>query len=210
MKTLEKGSERVKKICDAIKLETIEPALEEARQIIETAKEDAAKILGEAHQKAESLLKNARAEIAKEKHVFEASLHQASCQAIESFKQAIEKDFFQPSLKALIGKGLDEASVLARLIEAIISSVEKEGLAVDFSLSISKKISSHDLAMLVAQKIIENFSEKKVAISGITGGVMIHLGKDNLTIDMSDKMLAEMLGEYIRKDLRQIFFKDLK
>ena len=52
MKSLEKGEEKIQKICDVLRRETLEPAQLEAEGVIEQAKEKAAGIVREAEQNA--------------------------------------------------------------------------------------------------------------------------------------------------------------
>ena len=55
MKGLESGKDKVKKICDILRKETLEPAQDEARGLIESAKEQAQQLIEEAKQEAERL-----------------------------------------------------------------------------------------------------------------------------------------------------------
>lgn len=53
MKGTEPGKDKVKKICDILRRETLEPAENEAKQIIDSAKEQAKQMISAAHKEAE-------------------------------------------------------------------------------------------------------------------------------------------------------------
>lgn len=53
MKSLETGKDKIQKICDALKKETLEPAKQEAREVIENARLQAAEIVTAAKKEAE-------------------------------------------------------------------------------------------------------------------------------------------------------------
>src|SRR3990170_4430527 len=97
-RTLEKGDEKIQKICDALRKGTLEPAQKEAERILKEAKAKAEQIIKEGHQEANRHLEEARAEIEKERNVFHSSLEQAGRQALEQLRQAIEYDLFSQEL----------------------------------------------------------------------------------------------------------------
>ena len=51
MKEMEKGSDKVQKICELLKQETLEPAKQEAKELLENAKMQASRIVQEAKEK---------------------------------------------------------------------------------------------------------------------------------------------------------------
>ena len=63
MRSLEKGQDKIQKICDKLRHETLEPAEREAQQIIEEARKKAEAIQAEAERHAEQLIKQARGQI---------------------------------------------------------------------------------------------------------------------------------------------------
>ena len=83
MRSLEKGQDKIQKICDKLRHDTLEPAEEEAQQILKEARKKAESIKAEAERHAEQLVKQARGQIEQERNVFHSSLHQAAKQTIE-------------------------------------------------------------------------------------------------------------------------------
>ncbi len=207
MKNLDSGTEKVKKICEAIKRETIEPALEEANHILTVARDDAVKMIEDARKKSENLLQSAREQMAKEKHVFAASLNQASQQAIETLRQELEKRFFHPEIAKVTQSATQGPEVIARFIDAILIGIKKEGMEADFSVIVPQHVTPEEIALHVVGEGLKQFIAGHVERGPLKGGVQIRFKEDNLTIDISDKTLVEFLAEYIRKDLREILFR---
>lgn len=207
MKNPESGSEKVKKICDAIRQETIEPALEESRMIVEAAKQEALKIIEEANAKAKELIRLAGEHIAKEKQVFETALKQSSRQAIESLRQELEKRFFHPFLAKEVAQATSKADKIGIFVDAVASILAKEGLDAEIDMYLPQRVSAKEVASHVASEFAKQLIEKSKELTLFKGGIQLSFKEDNLTLDLSDKALTELLAEYIRKDLRTILFK---
>ena len=69
VKGLETGKDKIQKICDALRKETLEPAKQEAREIVENAHLAASEIVREAKKKAEAAVSKAEIEINEKKKV---------------------------------------------------------------------------------------------------------------------------------------------
>src|SRR5271167_1797266 len=95
---VETGKEKVKKICETIRKETLEPALEEAKTIVDNANAKASEIIEEAKNEAARMIGGAEKEIEKRQGVFKASLNQGARQAVEWLRQEIEERFFNHKL----------------------------------------------------------------------------------------------------------------
>lgn len=206
MKGLETGKDKVKKICDLLKRETLEPAQIEAQQIIETARIRSDEIIAEAHRKAEEMHQVALQEIQQQKVVFQASLSQACRQTLDSLKEKIERKLFNAELSNLLSKPLHEPKIVAKLIEVVVQAIEKEGIDADLSAAISSAVPAREVNTLIAAKILERLKEKSVLLSSIGGGVEVKIIDQNMTIDLSDTAFKELLASYIRKDFRELVF----
>ena len=206
MKGLDTGKDKVKKICDVLKRETLEPAKREADAIISQARAEAEKIIKHAEKEGERIHHEARAEIDKNRAIFQASLSQASRQAVELLKQEIEEKLFNKELKAVLMTGIQAPKVIADLLGAVIKALEKEGLDADLSAYISSAIPAHAVNSLLTENILNKLREKSVLLSESTGGVEVKLHHENMTIDLSLDTLKEIVAQYIRKDFRALFF----
>lgn len=206
MEAVETGKDKVKKICDAIRKQTLEPAMEEAERIIAEAKERAELIIRQTEEKAEKLLIAAEKETEKRRTVFEASMQQAARQTLETLKQQIEERLLNHDLGKLLTSKLNEPEVLASLIAAIVKAIDKEGMNGDLSAMVSAGVSARTVNELLGKQLVERLKEKSVLVGPMKAGVEIKLHKDKITIDMTDEALQELIGSFIRKDLREFLF----
>jgi V/A-type H+-transporting ATPase subunit E len=206
MKGLESGKDKVKKICEVLKKETIEPAQKEAKEMLEEAESRANAIIFEAHEQARIIEQEAKKEIEKERNVFQSSLNQACKQTLEYLKQEIENHLFHKELAAVITKTTQDPQVLAQLVEALIMGIQKEGLETDLSAFVSSAVSPSAINSLLGHNVLSRLKEQAVIIGPMQGGVAIKLHKDNITLDMTDIALKELVARYIRKDFRSMIF----
>ncbi len=207
MENLETGKDKIKKICDILKNETLQPAKEEAEQILETAGQEAHQIIRDAEVKAEELFNAAKAKMAKERELFESSMKQACRQGLEALRQDIEHKLFNEELVDWIEKNVADPQTSAKLITALTQAIEKEGTSADFSALIPKQVSAEQVNALLAKKIVERLRSQAVAVGDFIGGVQLKLHDRKLTLDLSDRALKELLGQYIRKDFRELLFQ---
>jgi V/A-type H+/Na+-transporting ATPase subunit E len=208
MKTLEQGKQRIQKICDIIKEETLQPAKQEAEQIIAAAKERAQSILEEAEREAEKIHGDVREKIEQERHMFHSSLVQASKQTITLLKQEIEQKLFNQSIKELLQKNPDESKLAAKLIEAVVKAIEKDGISADLSIAISQSLSAQEVNSLLGEHILSMLREKGVQLGNFAGGIQVKLHDKKMMLDLSDKVLTELLANYVRKDFRKWIFAE--
>ncbi len=207
MKTLEKGKDKVREICDALRRETLEPAQEEANRIIADAKAERDRIVQHAEREAESVLEAARSQIEKERLVFKSSMDQASKQSLEALRQSVEHQLFHPEVAENIDKRMADSEIVAKLIQAIVKSVEKEGLQTDMVALIPKTVSAEKVNALLAKQILDKLKDHAVKLGEFTGGAQVKLVGKKMTIDISSQALVELLTRYLRDDFRQLFFK---
>ncbi|HEY2811035.1 MAG TPA: V-type ATP synthase subunit E [Rhabdochlamydiaceae bacterium] len=200
------GSEKVKKICDVLRRETLEPAKHEAEEIILDARRQAESLIEEAKKNIEQLHLEARQEIDRQKNIFQSSLHQACKQALESLKQNIESKLLNQELSELIVKSTQSPQVLSRLIMAAIHAIEKEGVEADLSVYIPAAVPAREVNEMLGKEWVEKLKEKSVLIGPLSGGIEVKLHDKNITIDVSDAALKELVSGYIRKDFRDMFF----
>jgi V/A-type H+-transporting ATPase subunit E len=206
MKTLEKGQDKIQKICDKIRRETLEPAKEEAESIIVAAKKKAEEIVKEAEHHAEQLIKQAKVKIEQERTIFHSSLQQAAKQMLESLRQQIEVSFFNEELQSVLAKNLSHPQLIADLINSLVKAVEKEGIRTDFSAVIPRSVSPDDVTDLLLDSIKKRLQAAPLEIGHFAGGAQVKLVGRKMTLDLTDQALKELLANYVRKDFRQIVF----
>jgi V/A-type H+-transporting ATPase subunit E len=206
MKGLETGKDKIQKICDALKKETLEPAKQEAREIVENAHMQAAEIVAEAKKKGEALLQTAEREMEEKKRVFHASLNMASKQGIEQLKQKIEKELFDQELGHIVVKEMAQPKLIAELLMSFMRAMEEKGIEEEFIAVIPKSISPRSINELLTAKVLERLEHRTVVAGEIGGGLQIQLKGRQITVDISDAVVKELIGNYIRRDLRELIF----
>ena len=206
MKGTETGKDKVKKICDILRKETLEPAKAEADEIVRSAREHAEDILNAARKEIESLKEEARQEIERQRNVFQSSLGQACKQALIALKQDIEEKLFNKELMRLISAHTHDPRILAALTTAVVNALEKEGIDANLSVFIPAAVPARSVNELLVKEILDKLKEKSVLVGPLTGGIEVKLHKDNITIDMTDAALKELVANYIRKDFRELIF----
>lgn len=206
MKTLEKGSDKIKKICDVLRHETLEPAKQEAQAIIEDAKARAAEIIAEAERQKQRIIDNAKVVIEQERNVFQSSLVQASKQSMEALRQIIEHKLFNDQLQALIDNSTSDPTIIAKLINTIVQAIEKEGLDVNLSAVVPRGVSVTEVNRLLLESVIKKLKEGGVTVGTFGGGLQVKLLNKKMTIDMTDAALKELVANYVRKDFRKLLF----
>lgn len=206
MEKFEKGTDKIQKICDTLRKETLEPAKQEAQSIVAEAHAKAARIVKEAEHEAKALHEHARKSIEQERNVFQSSLEQAARQSLEALRQAVEHELFNKELEKVIERQTADPAIIAKVINAIVEALQKDGLSADLSAVIPKHVSTEQVNALLLQNVISKLREKGVALGDFTGGAEVKVHGKRLTIDITDKTLKEILAEYARKDFRQLIF----
>lgn len=206
METIETGKDKVKKICEVLRKETIEPAIAEAKHILQTAQENAEQIIEEAKRKAAKMVAEAEKDIDKKYAVFKTALNQGARQSVEWLRQEIEERLLHRNLGEMIAKASSNPKVISDMIKAIIKAVEEEGLETDLSAVIPSAVDPQEVNTLLGKDLLEKLKEKSVLLGPKKGGVEVKLHKEHITVDLSDAALLELMTQYVRKDFHQYFF----
>jgi len=206
MPELEQADTRIQVICDKIRTETLDPAKEQAQEIIENARREADRILQHAHGERERIVKETRKSLDEEKQIFESSLEQASKQSIELLKQKIENSLFTPSLEKWVKEHLGNAKSYASLVEALVKALNKEGIKTELGVLIPQSFTTDAINAELAQDILQQLKNRSVELSDLPAGVQVKVSGKNMVLDISGKALQDIVASYIHKDFRKIFF----
>lgn len=207
MKGLDNGKNKIQKICDALRVETLEPAKQEAREILENAHLQAAELVREAKEKTQSLIETTDREIDQKQKVFQSSIQLACRQAIELLKQKIEKELFFHGLEDYVAKEMADPKLISNLINSCIKLLQENGIEEDLSVVIPQTISPRAINCLLVQHFIDRLQEKSVILGDFDGGVQINLRDRRITIDISDRIVRELIANFIRHDFRDLVFQ---
>lgn len=206
MKGLETGKDKIQKICDALRKETLEPAQQEAREIVENAHLQASEIVHDAKKRAAKMIGEAEGEIEERKKVFQSSLQLACRQGIEQLKQKIEEQLFDKELFELVSREMGDPKTVAHILNAFLRTIEEKGIEDDFVATIPKSITPRQISSLLAAQVLERLKNHGITVGDFAGGVQIRLKGRQITIDISDGVVRELIALYIRRDFRDLVF----
>ncbi len=204
-KTLDTGKDKIQKICDDLRRETIEPAEREAAELVESAKKQAMEIIKQAEKEAADVEEAAHQRINKERSVFQSSMAQGIKQSMETLRQEIEGKLLSEGLGAAVAESSARPDLVAGLIGAVISAVEKEGSGTDLVALIPKSVSVDEVVGLLNARA-KDLLKDGVRVGDFAGGMMLKLVDKQITIDLSDEAIKELLGRFVRKDYREVLF----
>ena len=206
MDSVDTGKETVKRICEVLKEDTLIPARQEGEAIIHKAKVDADKIIQDAKEKAEQIKDIANKEMEERENVFHASLNVACKKTLEGLKQEIEENLFSIGLKNFIGDQMRSPEVITKLISAIISVIEKEGIDADLRAIVPSIVPAEEVNQQLAIEILNRLEKKSVLLDQISGGVQVKIINQDLTLDMTQDALESLVSSYVREDFRTLIF----
>jgi len=206
MKSLESGKDKIQKICDVLKKETLEPAKQEAREIIENAHLQAVEIVKEAQKKSEELAAAGLKDLEEKQKVAQASMQLACRQAVEQLKQNIEEELFEKQLSELVTKEMTDSKMIAHLINSFMRAMEEKGVEEEFLAMIPQDISPRAINALIVAQALDRIKNHTVVVGDFKGGAQIRLVGRQITIDISDAAVRELIAQYIRRDFRDMVF----
>lgn len=203
----ETGKDKIQEICAHIRKEALELGKQQATEVTENAVLRAAEIVREATEEAEKIKKEALAEVKKKKHDCETALQSSCRQAIEMLKQKVEEELFTKGLADLISKEMVDKDLIKKIVESFMRSLEEHGIEEDFEVEIPKSIKPRDINTLLASQIIDRLKGGSVQVGEIDSGVQLRMEGRKILIDVSDKVLLDLVAAYIRRDFRDLVFQ---
>ncbi len=206
MKAMDTGKDKVKKICDVLKRETLDPAKKEADAIIHKAREEGHKIVEEAKREAKRIEAESKKKIDEERNVFRASMNLACKKSLSSLKQDIEEKLFHPQVATWIKNQLQDPQVIASLISAIVRGIEKEGIEVNLEALIPRSVSVKKICEELIKGIADRLGKNPIQIGDFDGGAQVRIVDQNMTLDMSENALKALVVEFVRDEFRAVFF----
>jgi V/A-type H+-transporting ATPase subunit E len=206
MSILSSSQDKLQHLCELLKGQALEPAHEQAQKIVEDAKAEASKMIEEAMRQSKLLLDAAKAESNREKEVTCAALKQAGQQAIGRLRQEIETELVNKELTSLVRQTVSSPVVVVDLLKKYLEMLHEKGWDKDFSVEISKLPEAKELAGLIAAECSHQLKEGRVLSVLPEGGIRLKLHDRKMTLDASESAVCELLGQFLRKDLRTRLF----
>lgn len=204
---MESAEKSVQVILDQIRAEAIEPAEKDAQEIVTKAEKTARETIERAEAEAEKIVAKAQKEAAKREKMMEASLKMASKQCIATLREELMHSVFSSQLATLVSEGMKNSGQIAKLIDALITSVQEKGVDIDTALVIGKALDKKCLIEEISKLGVKSLTEEKVFCGDFEGGFKITFVKEGYTIDVSDHAIQLLVGEFLAEDLREYLFK---
>lgn len=208
MKTLEKGQDKIKKIAEELRHQTLEPAQKEAQVLIQKAEAESEEIIQAGRAQAEKLIAAARQTIEHERKVFQSALTQSFKQTFEMLKQEVQTKLFNDQISAELEKAAGGPDVVAKLINVIVEAIQKEGTSADIAVIIPQKCDPKQISQLVAGGILEKLQKGPIDLGSFAAGVQVKLKDKKLTLDVTDKTLKEIIGRFVPTSFHEIIFAE--
>ncbi len=205
--TTNTAQDKIRQLCDTLTREALDPAQNQAAKILEQARSQAETLLQEARREAEQIKEITHRQLQQERGLFDSSLRQAASQAKQMLRNEIEEKLFKNPLGILLAESLQDPVALTRLIRGLIDAIERDGLATDLSIEVSKQMNVRELNELLGQRVLEKLREKTCFMSNIAGGVKVRMMDQGLTIDVSDRFLQEVFERNLRGEFVKTFFQ---
>lgn len=201
------ANDNLKQICDALRIETLKPAEEEAEVIVCNAKEQAKRIIQDAKEQAKEIILSAEDQASHKIKQGEAALALAGKRTLESLKQAVENTIFQEALAEWLEQITIDPEFVAKLMEAIISAVEVQGITGSLSAYIGKHVSPRNVNELLGKSVTAKLRKKSLVIGNFSGGVQLKVEDKDWVLDLSSEALLELFLRYLQKDFREMIFQ---
>ena len=200
--------EKIQKICEVLRKETLEPAQREAEALLEAAEKKCEQMILAAKEEAARIILKAQQETSKERAVFQTSMCQSAKQTIESLKHEIEHHLFEPEIETLIHQEMVKPETVAALIKAVVQAIEQEGLGADLEVIIPKTVPAKDVSALLGAGVFARLKNKELSLGNFSGGAKVRIGQKNMTIEVTDAALKSVIASYVKSDFRNYLFKN--
>jgi V/A-type H+-transporting ATPase subunit E len=206
MEILDSGKDKVKKICDTLKKQTLDPAKQEAKHIVDHALKEADKIVKQAKEEARHLVEEQKIKLLQEKKAFYSSLNLAGKQTLEALKQEVEEHLFHKNISTLMQKATHHEDIIASFINTVVMCLEKEGLDSNLEILIPKHLSKQKVLENLSSRLVQSLKEHQIHIGDFHGGAKIKLKDHHIVFEMTDESLKALFSRFIREEFRSFLF----
>lgn len=206
MNSSESGKDKIKKICEILERETLEPARAEAQRLIQDAQLRADQIIAAAKETAQQTLQSTQRQVEQNQLLFAASLKQGFRAIKEQLRQEIQNELVSPAFAEWVRTQGRAAMTEAQFIQAIIRAIDQAGLQGRVDAYIAEGVSVDAVNALLGQQILNRLEGASVQVGPFSAGVQIKLKDQHLVLDLTEDALVELLTTYIAKPFREILF----
>ncbi len=204
---METGKDKIQRICDTLRKETLEPAQQEAREMLENARLQAEEIRRDAEEERKRRLQQADKEIEERKKLLHSSLQMACRQAVEELKGKIEERLFNRHLAEVVTREMKNPEVIGSILTAVFQALETHGFDESLTAVIPKQVTARSVSAFLAKGLLDELKEKPMQLGDFAGGAQVKMEGSRITVDLSDAALRELVASYVRRDFRDLIFQ---
>lgn len=208
MEIVDSGKDKVKKICDALKKQTLDPAKQEAKTIIDNALKEAEKIVKRAKDEVKELYEEHKKKLQQEKKAFNSSLQLSSVQTLQVLRQELEENLFNKNIAHFFKEATNKEDVVAEFVNVIVKILADQGLDANLQVMIPKSLSKEHVVAKLTKQVLSSLKDHAIVLSDIAGGAKVKLQDKNLVLEMTDESLRVLFEKFIRDDFRAVLFSN--
>ncbi len=197
---------KIKDITEYLKSSVITPAEEEKNKLLSEANAERDRILAAAKAEAERIIKSAELEAKRTKENLESSLRMSAKQSVAALKLTLEKEILAKSAAALKTELGDEKALRDFITEAVKVYVGRTD-APDVQVAFSKELRPRLESFMKSQIAVISGGKVTLSDSTIPAGFSFMVKDSGVAFDFSHEALAELLGTYLRPELRKYLFQ---
>lgn len=201
------ADQKIQEICKVIEEETLLPARAEAQKYIEEGKAEAANIIKKANEEAAEILAHAKKEIEKEKRVAQSSIDLAVKQGLSQLRQSV-LGLFRQELSSMIGAGLSDAKTVGNILNALVKAIDEQGVSSSIAVYVGKEVNLDEVQRALLDNVVNRIGQSGVQLGDLPNGLVLKQKENNLSIEVSDKALMELLGEYLIDGLKEKLYNE--
>ena len=202
---LESGTEKVKEICKIIKEETLQPAKDEAQQIVNEAHAEADLIIKKASEDADDILKSLKKELEKTQNVSNASIELAIKQGVAKLKQ-LSTSLFTDELQKMAFETMTKDDVMVKVVDSLVNAIQKDGTDINVRLVLAKNTDKDDFIKKLAVRVREKLEKEPIAFGDQAAGVVVKVIDKKIAFEITDKAIVQLLSTHLSEELREKLF----
>ncbi len=205
MTGVEAGRDKVNLICKMIRNDVLQPAKDEATNIIAEAHAEGDAIRAKANEDADDILQSLKRDLEKQKSVHDATIELSIKQGIAKLRQLI-LGLFSEQLSQMVTEKMEKTDVMVEIINVIVKAIEKDGIDSDIQIALGKKVNKDELLRELFSKVGKRIEEGGVVIGDFKAGASVKIIDKKITIEMTERTLQELLSHYLSDELRKRLF----
>ncbi len=207
MATDQAENTKVQEIVSLLKNDGVEAGRVEAERIVAQAREEAAAIVKQAEAERDRAVDEAGREKEKLQAAAEANIRMAVSQGINLFKQAVEHKLLDASVMERVKKELSGDTVGSAVL-TIVEAFARSGFASnDLSIILNPEEAASLRTSLLAGVAEKLSSDTRIEVkeAAIPDGFVITSSGGNLTLEVTEETIQEVLLAFLRSDFRKLF-----